>query len=188
MRLDLYNAYFTPKLVTLYLFVSWFFSLVVFAPNTFGWGKYGFSHELRLCTFDTALHTYAAFYSLCIVAAMLVAVGYYWAIYRAIKRSRLSKRMIVRRGAKVAPATAAAGYGLTAQAAASTLNPQSTMAARGQVGTTRVLGGFFLGGGTSCLYLHAIRSRPTDRGYIPVTLKFWPGGDQPPQSPHAYVW
>jgi len=46
-----------------------------------------------------------------------------------------------------------------------------------------------LGGGTSCLYLHAIRSRPKVGVYIPVTLKFWPWrGPVPPQSPpHAHV-
>jgi len=31
-------------------------------------------------------------------------------------------------------------------------------------------------GGTSCLYLNAISSRPKVGVYIPVTLKFWPGG------------
>jgi len=48
---------------------------------------------------------------------------------------------------------------------------------------TRVLGGVF-GGGTSCLYLHAIRSRPKVGVYIPVTLKFCP---PPPVPPHAHV-
>jgi len=45
-------------------------------------------------------------------------------------------------------------------------------------------------GGTSCLYLHAIRSRPKVGVYIPVTLKFWPGGTSPPppSPPHAHVW
>jgi len=52
--------------------------------------------------------------------------------------------------------------------------------------TTRVLGGILGGGGTSCLYLHAIRSRPKVGVYIPVTLKFLPGGG--PVLPHAHVW
>jgi len=34
---------------------------------------------------------------------------------------------------------------------------------------TRVLGGFFWGEGTSCLYLHAISSRPNVGVYVPVT-------------------
>jgi len=42
--------------------------------------------------------------------------------------------------------------------------------------TTRVLGGFFLGGGLG----DTIRSRPKVGVYIPVTLKFWPGGTSPP--------
>jgi len=48
--------------------------------------------------------------------------------------------------------------------------------------TTRVHG-VFGGGGTTCLYLHAIRSRPKVGVYIPVTLKFWPGGGTSPPSP-----
>jgi len=43
--------------------------------------------------------------------------------------------------------------------------------------------GFFLGGGTSCLYLHARRSRPKVGVYIPVKLKFWPGGRPVPPTP-----
>jgi len=54
------------------------------------------------------------------------------------------------------------------------------------VSTTRVRGG--VSGGTSCLYLHAISSRPKVGVYIPVTLKFWPWGTIPPSPPHAHVW
>jgi len=45
----------------------------------------------------------------------------------------------------------------------------------------------FLGGGTSCLYLHAIRYRSGGTS-PPQTLKFlaW-GVDQPPSPPHAHV-
>jgi len=43
-------------------------------------------------------------------------------------------------------------------------------------------------GGTNCLYLHAIRLRPKVGVYIPVTLKFWPGGGPaPPPRPRMFV-
>jgi len=38
--------------------------------------------------------------------------------------------------------------------------------------------------GTSCQYLHAIRSR-SEGDQSPQTLNFWRGGDQ---FPHAHVW
>lgn len=91
----MYHQYFTTRRITFYISTIWIFSVLAHLPNHIGWGQIRYSFMLRYCAMDTDLFSYAWFYAAALIVAIIVAFVYYLKIYLVLRKSTLSKTMII---------------------------------------------------------------------------------------------
>lgn len=95
IKFPLYNKYFTTQRVICYITLIWCLGFSVHIPNHFGWGKVRYSFMLRYCALDTDTFSYAMFYASFLILGVAIAFVFYLKIYLVIRKSNLSKSLIL---------------------------------------------------------------------------------------------
>lgn len=90
-----YVKYFTFRRNILYIGSIWVLSFFVHLPNHLGWGESRYSFMFRFCTLDTDLWSYAMFYALFLLIAIVTTFVFYARIYNTVRHSKLAKSIIV---------------------------------------------------------------------------------------------
>lgn len=95
-----YLVYFTSKKILFYVCLLWSMCVIICIPNQVGWGDVKFSPVLYFCWLDTSTYSYLSFYTIVKVIAIVIAFVFYIKIYLTIRKSSLSKALIVGKRAK----------------------------------------------------------------------------------------
>lgn len=93
-----YLICFTPRHIICYVFSVWLLSYAVHLPNHLGWGRTHYSLTVRFCTLDADVPSYARFYTCILLFAIFIAFVYYLKTYLIIRKSKLTKKLIIGEG------------------------------------------------------------------------------------------
>ena len=91
-KLEHYGRVYKPKLIALYIFIAWLYTMIWAAQGWTGWSEYMYGHDYYLCLFYGPA---SMSYSIClsifgVILPIIVLIYCYVNIFRTVKRSKLA--------------------------------------------------------------------------------------------------